>query len=649
MNNSNAASLFAGAALLVACQTHNSTTTVSSPGENVPQYDIATFSKTVSVGGTSVSPDGTKLLLTSNETGVFNVYSQPLSGGAKVQLTRSKTDAITGITWLDDASFLYTKDKGGNERNHIYLQRVGEGEPVDLTPGDEVKARMAGLSKDRRSFIAFTNERDARYYDAYEYRLATTTAEASTPPRSFERELVFENKTGLGPGSVSRDLRYFAFTKTNDNRDNDLYLWDRHSPETPPKHITPHEGKISHDLAAFSPDGARLYYVSDKGSEFKRAWSYDLATGEHAAVASYAWDIMNVSFTRCGRYRTMTINEDATPRLVVHEVATGAEVTLPKIPGMTIGQLQTSRDGSRVIAYAGGPTSVGDLYVGANVTGPLERKTHSMPEEIDEAHLVAAEVVRYPSFDGLSIPAILYRPHVASRDTPAPALVWVHGGPGGQSRTSYRATIQYLVNHGYGILMVNNRGSSGYGKTFFHLDDKRHGEDDLKDCIWGRRYLESLDWVDDARVGIIGGSYGGYMVAAALAFEPDAFEVGVDIFGVTNWLRTLENIPAWWESFREMLYAEMGDPATDRERLRRISPLFHAKNIKKPLLVVQGANDPRVLKVESDEIVAAVRANGVPCEYLVFDDEGHGFRNQKNAMASDRKIVEFLNLHLREQ
>jgi dipeptidyl aminopeptidase/acylaminoacyl peptidase len=178
------------------------------------------------------------------------------------------------------------------------------------------------------------------------------------------------------------------------------------------------------------------------------------------------------------------------------------------------------------------------------------------------------------------------------------------------------------------------------------MDDKKHGDVDLKDCVWGRKYLEGLSWVDGERVGIIGGSYGGYMVAAALAFEPDAFDVGIDIFGVTNWVRTLNSIPPWWESFKESLYAEMGDPATDGERHKAISPLFHAKNIIKPLLVVQGKNDPRVLQPESDELVEAVRKNGVPVEYVLFPDEGHGFRKRDNRIKASDSFVEFLELHL---
>jgi dipeptidyl aminopeptidase/acylaminoacyl peptidase len=223
----------------------------------------------------------------------------------------------------------------------------------------------------------------------------------------------------------------------------------------------------------------------------------------------------------------------------------------------------------------------------------------------------------------------------------------VHGGPGGQTRTGYSATIQYLVNHGYAVLGINNRGSSGYGKTFYVADDKKHGKEPLWDCVEGKKYLAGLPYVDGDRIGIIGGSYGGYMVLAALAYKPEEFAVGIDIFGVANWVRTIESIPKWWESFRIALYQEMGDPEKDREMLRAISPVFHADKIRRPLLVLQGANDPRVLKAESDDIVAAVKKNGVPVEYIVFPDEGHGFTKKKNQIEGYGAILRFLDKHLK--
>jgi dipeptidyl aminopeptidase/acylaminoacyl peptidase len=198
-------------------------------------------------------------------------------------------------------------------------------------------------------------------------------------------------------------------------------------------------------------------------------------------------------------------------------------------------------------------------------------------------------------------------------------------------------------------MAVNNRGSSGYGKTFYKMDDQKHGDVDLKDCIEAKNWLQRQDYIDPEKVGIIGGSYGGYMVMAALTFAPEAFNVGVNIFGVTNWLRTLKSIPPYWESFREALYTELGDPFTaDSVRLYNISPLFHAENVTKPLLVLQGANDPRVLQVESDEIVAAVRKSGVPVDYVLFEDEGHGFVKKQNQIDGYGKVLTFLETHLKE-
>ena len=270
--------------------------------------------------------------------------------------------------------------------------------------------------------------------------------------------------------------------------------------------------------------------------------------------------------------------------------------------------------------------------------------------EVQAQDLVKAEVVRYKSFDGLEIPAIYYTPHQASAENPVPALVWVHGGPGGQSRQNFSSFIQYLVNHGYAILAVNNRGSSGYGKTFYQMDDLNHGDKDLKDCVEGKNWLAQQAEIDGEKIGIIGGSYGGYMTMAALTYTPEEFDVGVNLFGVTNWMRTLKSIPPWWESFKDALYKELGDPySADSVRLKQISPLFHTDKVTKPLIVLQGSQDPRVLQAESDEIVAGVRKNGVPVEYVLFEDEGHGFVKKENQITAYSKILEFLDEYLKKE
>jgi dipeptidyl aminopeptidase/acylaminoacyl peptidase len=376
---------------------------------------------------------------------------------------------------------------------------------------------------------------------------------------------------------------------------------------------------------------------------------FDMESGAKETVLAPDWDIMFASFSRDGRYLVVGVNEDARTRLSVYEADGIRPVSLPDMPDASITSVSFSKDGSHIGLYASSSRSPGDLFVMPMSGGDPVRLTRSLNPAIDPADLVDAQVIRFASYDGVEIPGILYKPHSASADAKVPALVWVHGGPGGQSRVGYSDLMQYLVNHGYVVYAINNRGSSGYGKTFFAMDDRQHGEADLADVVASKQMLIETGYVDPERVGIIGGSYGGYMVAAALAFDPEVFDVGVDIFGVTNWLRTLESIPPWWGAARDALYSEMGDPSTDRDRLHRISPLFHAASITKPLIVLQGANDPRVLQVESDELVQAVRANGVPVEYIVFENEGHGFLHKDNEIRGYSAILSFLDEHLKGQ
>jgi protease II len=608
-----------------------------------PRYDAATFYATTAYQGASFSHDGASLLVTSDESGIFNAYAVDLATGAWRALTHSTSDAINGISWFPgDARFLYTADQGGNELNHVFVG-LPDGSAHDLTPGAKTKARFGGWAQDLKSFFVFTNERDAQYFDAWRYR-AVEGGEQLAP--GFSRELLFQNPGGYDLAGVSRDGAWAALLKIHDNADSDVYV-ARTSAPAELIHLTPHEGGVSYGVEDFSPDGSRLHLTSDEGGEFAAVWAYDLTTKAREQVFAADWDVANYEFSEDGRWLATAINADARTVVRVFELPGGREVALPELPAGDITGVAFERDGRRLAVYVNGDRSPSNLHLLDLGTGAQRSLTDALTPGIDDAVLVEAEVIRYPSFDGLPIPALLYRPQFASAAARVPALLWVHGGPGGQSRRGYNPTIQHLVNHGYAVLAVNNRGSSGYGRTFYHLDDRGHGDVDLQDCVFARRYLESLDWVDGTRVGIMGGSYGGYMVCAALAFAPQEFDCGLDIFGVTNWIRTLESIPPWWASIRASLYAEIGDPATDRARLEARSPLLHASRIAKPLLVIQGKNDPRVLEAESQEIAAAVRANGVPVEYVLFPDEGHGFRSKANRIAASDAYLAFLEQHLR--
>jgi dipeptidyl aminopeptidase/acylaminoacyl peptidase len=412
------------------------------------------------------------------------------------------------------------------------------------------------------------------------------------------------------------------------------------------KLITQHEGDISYAVESFDVKSAYLYYLTDQGSEFQYIERYQLATGKKEQVEKTNWDIMYTYFSYNGKYRVVGINEDARTKIIVYDDATGKPISLPAMPDGDITSVNISRSEKLMAFYFSGDRSPANLYVLDFGTKKVTRLTDSMNPEINPDDLVDAEVIRFKSFDGMEIPSLLFKPHQANPDKKVPAMLYIHGGPGGQTRKGYSALIQYLVNHGYVILAVNNRGSSGYGKTFFTADDQKHGYDPLWDCVESKKYLSSLDYVEASKIGIMGGSYGGYMVLAALTLKPNEFALGVDLFGISNWVRTLEAIPPYWESFRKALYVEIGDPVKDKEMLLAVSPLFHADQITKPLMVLQGANDPRVLKQESDDIVNAIKKKGGVVEYVVFDNEGHGFTKKENQIVGYKGILDFLDKYL---
>lgn len=601
----------------------------------VKEYTIEQFMNTVRIGGSSFSSDDKSILFHNNKTGIFNVYSVPVTGGAATQLTSSTKESTYAVSYFpNDARFIYTYDRGGNENNHLFLREL-DGSERDLTPGEKVKANFLGWSHDRKSFFFSTNERDARFFDIYEM-----------PIDSLKPSLIYKDETGYDFGDISNDKKFVAFEKSGGSpADSDVYLYNTTTKEL--KNITAHSGDVANAAQTFDVQSKYLYYLSDAGGEFKYVARYDLATGKTEVVEKAPWDVFYTYFSHSGKYRVTAVNEDARTKIKIYDTASGKLVALPQLPNADITGVNISRSEKLMAFYLNGDRSPSNLYVYDFATKKATKLSDSLNPEINPADLVDSQVIRYKSFDGLEIPSILYKPKHASPQSKVPALVLVHGGPGGQTRVGYSALTQYLVNHGYAVLGANNRGSSGYGKTFFAADDGKHGREPLWDIVESKKYLASLGYVDERKIGIIGGSYGGYMVLAALAFKPEEFAVGVDIFGVSNWVRTLQSIPPYWESFRKSLYKELGDPSKDLENLRAISPLFHTDKIVKPLIVLQGANDPRVIKPESDEIVENIKKRNGVVEYVLFDNEGHGFTKKANEIRAYKSILDFLDRYLK--
>ncbi len=622
------------AALIMGCNDGTEKADKTASAE-IKQYSIEQFYKSTNVGGGAFSSDDTKLLVSSNESGIYNAYEIDIETGNRGSLTNSTKESMFGIEYVPGTKdIIYVSDKGGDENDHLFLRRK-DGSEKDLTAGAKEKAQFYGWARDNKTFYYSSNKRDPKFFDLY--KMDTT---------DWKGKMIYRNDKGFDVGAMSDNERYFVLIQPITTSSVNIFLADQQTKET--KKINTEGTESNNNPMQFSMDNNSLFYTTDEGSEYQYVIKYDIATGKKEELNKTKWDVMYMYTSLNEKYRVIGVNEDGRNKLYVYDHRTGNAVDFPKIEDGDVQAVNISRTENKMRLTIGDSKSPNNIYVYDFASKNLKKLTNTLSTEINGDDLVSAEVVRYKSFDGLEIPAIYYKPKQASKDSKVPALVWVHGGPGGQSRVGYFSLIQYLVNHGYAILAVNNRGSSGYGKSFFKMDNQNHGDKDLKDCVWGKKWLQEQEYVDSAKIGIIGGSYGGYMTLAALCFQPDEFKTGVDLFGVANWLRTLREIPPYWESFKNALYDEIGNPNTDDTvRLKAYSPLLHADKITKPLIVLQGANDPRVLKVESDDVVAAVKKNNVPVEYVVFPDEGHGFVKKENEIKGYGQILQFLDKHLK--
>ncbi|MEX2495058.1 MAG: S9 family peptidase [Woeseia sp.] len=625
--------------------------TVEAASEETPRYSAESFFDTVSYrladsNGHAFSADGSRLLVSSDESGVFNAYSISVTDGSREPLSSSRDNAIFAVSWFpEDGRALLTGDAGGNEQNSVFV-REEDGRVIDLTPageydiaGAESGLRFLSWRDDGEAFFLTSTERDPEVADLYRY-------DAST----YERDMLFENSGPPFPTRgfrISADGRWLALDFHHTRYDFDIYLVDLESEQRQAEQIlTSADVEIVHTAIGFSPDSRYLVYGTDEYGEFLQAWTYDTQSGSRAPLVQADWDVNDVGWSPDGRYRVVETNADSRTELTVTDTGTDQKETFSGLSDGQMDEIRFDAAAETAAVLMESDTSPADVYLIDLPDGEARRLTQALNPAIDEDHLVASEVVWFESHDGLDVPGLMYRPREASAGNPVPAMVWIHGGPGAQSRQGFRPVIQHLVNNGYAVYAINNRGSDGYGKTFRSLDRRRHGEADLADVVASRKFLAFQDWIDAERIGVMGGSYGGFLTAAALTFTPEVFDVGINIFGVTNWIHMLGE-PNWRLPRQAAAFDEIGHPDEDAERLRRISPYFHVGNIKRPMLVVQGVNDARVPKVQTDEFVAAAKAQGVQVEYIVFAGEGHGFRKRENRVTASEAYLGFLERYLR--
>jgi dipeptidyl aminopeptidase/acylaminoacyl peptidase len=382
------------------------------------------------------SYDQKELLISSDESSITNAYALSAVDGRRRQLSTSTTQPIYAISWFPhDGRALLQADQSGNEMTHIFVRETS-GEMRDVTPGEKTKADFIDWAADGNSFFVLSNERDPQAFDVY--RIDANT---------YTRTLLYRNEALLEIAAISPQGRYVAGLKHSSNVDSDIYVADLNDKNGTAKLITQHQGAVSFGVYQFTHDGEHLVYSTNGNGEFDEAWTYDFKTQQSSPLIQAQWDVSFVAFSESGRYRVSGLNQDARTTIAIADQK-GKAVKLPGLPPGDLARIRFSPDDTKVALLSSSDTSPNDVYVVDLKKQQAKRMTHALSSHITESDLVASEVIRYRSFDGVEIPAVLYRPKAASKSSPVPALVWVHGGPGGQSRTGYTPDVQFFVDHG---------------------------------------------------------------------------------------------------------------------------------------------------------------------------------------------------------
>ncbi len=600
-------------------------------------YQSLDFQSLTYMGGTLIAPDNQSVMVYSNQTGAFNTYKVDIETGG-VEALAPTSNTSSSVAWFpNDGRALITYDQQGNEVQELFVREL-DGTLTSLSQKSHTMQYFAGFSNDGAHLFMFSNHRDPRFMDLYR-----------VDAKTYAIDLLYENRNGYHLNAISPDGRFGMMAEYHGNRHSRVLVVDLTDPDAKPRTLLADNSEGLQTGAGFTSDGQFGLIVTDQFGDYAQAYKVSLATGEAEPLIAPQGEVQHVYYSAEDRYRTMVVSQGAVTLFATWDHQEQQWLSVPNVPQEDIQEVNFSSDGTLMAFHRNSASSPSELHIWDRTTNTVTKLTDNLNGKVDPALLAEAELVRYPSFDGEYIEGVLHRPQSPSESQNVPVVIYIHGGPTAQFNTSFHGEVQYLVSQGFGVFAPNFRGSTGYGKRFARLNDRRHGEDDLQDIVYAKRYLSTLDWVDGENIGLVGGSYGGFLVSAAMVNYPDEFKAGVSRAGLSNWINTLENIPVTWEVIRKQMYQEHGDPsnANDRKRLKAISPLFHADKITKPMLFVQGANDMRVPQTESDAIVAELRKNQVPVEYIVLEDEGHFISLRPNLVFVHEAQVRFLNKYLK--
>ena len=594
---------------------------------------VARMAKVGRATSPTFSPDGTRLAFVSDLTGTPQIWSVPAEGGWPTLVT-ADNDPVGGVVWSPTSDWLaYTLAPGGGMNTQVYVVKPDGSGQKRLTKGGKETNRFFGWTDDGLRLALGTNTRNPAAIDAY-----------LTDPLTGTSDLVVQNDALATLEDVSRDRKWGLVSRLVGRGDNNLYLvsFDTRKEIL----LTPHTGPgtFSGELA---PDAKTVYLVSNKDRDllaFARIRvGADGSAGPIEVVASRP-DAEADAFTinEQGTLAALAWNVAGRSELSFVDLKSGAIVKGPELPAELVGGMRFSRDGKRLALTISGAAAPPDVWVMDVATKTLRQITRVPHVGVNLAQLARPELVKFKAHDGLELSGWLYRPK--GQASPGAYVISFHGGPEGQERPAFRSDYQALLLAGIGVFAPNVRGSSGFGKKFVNLDNgelRFDGLKDIKSCV---DYLVGAQVADPKRIGITGGSYGGYMTLAGLTEYPELFAAGADLFGMVNFFTFFEHTEPWMAAIST---TEYGDPKTQADLLRSLSPLAKLDRIRAPLMVQHGANDTNVPVVEAEQVVNNLKTRGVPVEYVLFPDEGHGWRKIPNRVTSTTSMVEFFSKHLK--
>lgn len=588
------------------------------------QLSIEPYLRVRAAAGPSFRSDGVRLAFRSNESGIAQLWELDLNSGRSHQRTFGENRVTFAAYAPVGCGLVFGTDVGGNERCQLFYRAADGVEPVPLTHAPEIIHNWGGWSPDGSCIAYSSNERDRSFFDIYVRPVAGGDA---------RRVLEHDGNNYVADWSPEGDA--LIVSRSTSLVNNDLFLVEFDGGM--PRHLTPHEGDARFNAVNWIPGARTLLLSSDLGRDRAALMTLDLDSRALRLVEESQWGTEALRLTRDGRRLAWRTNEEGFSNLRLRDVQTGQPLPVPVLPHGVISETAWSPDGNRYVVSLSTPAQSSDLWLLDLQSGEVRRLTHSSMAGLDSATFIQPELVRFTSFDGLEVPAFLYRP--ARAKGALPVIVSVHGGPESQERPGFNAVFQYFVQRGFAVLAPNVRGSTGYGRAYTHLDDVERRMDSVADLRAAWEWLVASGTGQPDAIAIMGGSYGGFMVLAALVNQPELWAAGVDIVGIANFITFLEHTGAYRRRLRE---AEYGTLEYHREFLERISPIHGIDRINAPLMVIHGANDPRVPIGEAEQIVAGLRSRGAPVEYLRFEDEGHGLARLENRLVAYPRIAEFL-------